>query len=57
MRGSNGSEETEEEQLARYADALGWFLEHPEGLGDDKVLRAYLEYLKGLLAEKSGAAK
>ena len=37
---------TEEEKLQRYADAVEWFIDHPEAMRDDPLLERFILWIK-----------
>ena len=39
---------TEEEKLQRYADAVEWFIDHPEAMRDDPLLERFIIWIKEL---------
>lgn len=59
--GTGESGKAEDEKLQRYADAVEWFIEHPEAMKDDPMLQAFIshimEKLEGSEAEPAADAK
>ena len=45
---------TEERKLRGYAEAIGWFMEHPEAMEDDAILRQLVNWIKRKVDRAAG---